>query len=41
MKESTKENYINRVDRAVILLSEHIDDTPSLEMLADAATISP
>lgn len=41
MKSSTEENYIERIDRVIQFLNKQVDNTPSLEKLADVAAISP
>ena len=41
MKTSTKETNITRISRVVQFLNEHVDNTPSLQKLADVAAISP
>lgn len=41
MKTSTKDSYFKRIDRVVGFLSDQVDQSPSLEDLADVAAISP
>ena len=41
MKRSTEDSYHKRIDRVIAYLSEQVDQSPSLDALADVAAISP
>jgi len=41
MKPSTAETYLERIDRVVGFLSDHVENAPSLKAMANIAAISP
>jgi len=41
MKNSTTDNYVDRIDRVVAFLNTQVDNSPSLGELAEIAAISP
>lgn len=41
MKPETKDNYIQRINKVVGYLNQHVEATPSVQDLADIAAISP